>query len=125
MPTYTISFILRRGKKIGQQKLIHVYNILSIKQKKKKEENVWPKEPSKSTPSKSPRFEVPAFVFIIGLYFSRLVDYSCCNQHWGRSLGGGIRVSLGLFPLSTTKTILSPHDVCTSKWQCINQTPGI
>jgi len=41
----------------------------------------------------------------------------------GRSLGGGRIDWLGPLPFSTKKAIFSPHVVCTSKWQCINQTP--
>ena len=29
----------------------------------------------------------------------------------------------GPLPFSTKKAIFNPHVVCTSKWQCINQTP--
>ena len=62
----------------------------------------------------------PSNCFCLNIYIPLSPN---CFQHFGRSLGGGRVDSLGPLPLSTKKAILSPHVVCTSRWQCMNQTP--
>ena len=45
-------------------------------------------------------------------------------QHFGRSDGGGISFCSGNGPSLTTHAIFNPQVVCTSRWQCMNQTPA-
>lgn len=54
--------------------------------------------------------------------YSALVSEST-GQHLGRSDGGGGNFWFGRLPSWTIHAILNPQLKCTSKWQCINQTP--
>jgi len=45
------------------------------------------------------------------------------SQHLGRSEGGGGNFWLRRFPSWTIHAIFKPQLVCTSRWQCMNQTP--
>lgn len=45
------------------------------------------------------------------------------SQQIGRSCGGGGNLVDSVGPFSTWKAVANPHGKCTSKWQCIIQTP--